>query len=476
MRHKALTILVLVLSLGPIIGVQAQTDAHYWTHQYGSKGLLMNGAVIANPSDETSIFYNPGAMGKSDNIGFAFSFLTPTLATLNTSNLLGDEKDFNDTSFDLAPGFLALRLRPFNNRKITIGIASFQRLNTKLRYKDRRIGLSSDIPQDIFRSEIDFNRDLHQSWHGVGISWNITNKFGIGFTQYSVWHRESFNLDIKRELYAQTTPNTLSVGIRSRINYDISIKSSFLSKVGMAYEGDTYRLGLTFTSPIYGGIRKRAEYLFDYLTREERRETEVSSNSPQIDLEGLKTPYSIGLGLEIDKNDWTIAFSAEYFGKISPYYVINDTDDPFDGLLTEATQEPFEITYANKAVINFAIGAQKKVNETESILMGFRADFNQRSSFDINSNLNLTDTNPNVFHISGGGLFETKNNFLSLGFDYGIGIRKNGQQLFDSNEVNRANLLEFGTANKAKNVYHSATLFLTYDFILSRFSPMEEEN
>lgn len=436
----------------------------------------MNGAVIANPSDETSLFYNPGAMGASDNVGFAFSFLTPTLSSLNTTNLLGDEKSYNDTSLDLAPGFLAVRLRPFNNRSITIGVASFQRLNTGLAYRDRTIGLSSDIPQDIFRSEIDFNRHLSQSWHGVGFSWNVTDRFGIGLTQYSVWHDESFDLDIKRELYAQTTPDALTVGARSRISYDISIKSSFLSKFGMAYEGDSYRLGLTFTSPIYGGIRKRAEYLFDNLSREDRRQTTVSSNRPQIELEDFKTPFSVGFGVEIDRDQWLIAISAEYFGVIKPYNVIDDNDDPFDGLIVGADPIPFKISYSNKAVVNFAFGAQRKINDKESILMGFRTDFNQRRNFDLNSNLNFTNTNPNVFHISGGGLFETKNSFLSIGFDYGIGLRSNGQQIFDSNVVNRANLLEFGSANNAKNTYHTATLFLTYDFILARFSSLGDEN
>jgi len=434
----------------------------------------MNGAVIADPSDETSLFYNPGAMGKSDNVGFAFSFLTPTLATLSTSNLLGDNGSYSDKSLDLAPGFLALRLRPFDNRNITIGIASFQRLNTSLSYSDRNIGLSSDVPQDIFRSEIDFNRDLSQSWHGIGVSWNITDNLGIGITQYSVWHGESFNLDVKRELYAQTTPDALSVGIRSRIYYDISIKSAFLSKIGMSYEGNSYRMGLTLTSPIYGGIRKRAEYLFDNLIREDRRETSISSNRPQIDLEDFKTPLSIGFGLEIDRNKWIIAISAEYFASIKPFNVINDLDDPFDGLVEGIEPIPFKISYSNRSVINFALGAQRKINDKESILMGFRTDFNQKRNFDLNSNLNFTNTNPDVFHVSGGGLFEIRNNFLSLGFDYGIGIRKNGQQLFDSNDVNRENLLEFGTANNVQNIYHSATLFLTYDFILSRFSPIDE--
>ena len=34
----------------------SQTDAHYWTHQFGAKGLLLNGAVIASTEDETAVF------------------------------------------------------------------------------------------------------------------------------------------------------------------------------------------------------------------------------------------------------------------------------------------------------------------------------------------------------------------------------------------------------------------------------------
>ena len=51
----------------------SQTDAHYWSHQFGAHGLLLNGAVISSAHDETSIFYNPGAITLDGNLGFAFS-------------------------------------------------------------------------------------------------------------------------------------------------------------------------------------------------------------------------------------------------------------------------------------------------------------------------------------------------------------------------------------------------------------------
>ena len=62
--------------------LSAQTDAHYWTNQYGAKGLLLNGAVIASTEDETAIFYNPGAMGSGEEFGLSLSFLTPNLFRL----------------------------------------------------------------------------------------------------------------------------------------------------------------------------------------------------------------------------------------------------------------------------------------------------------------------------------------------------------------------------------------------------------
>ncbi len=447
----------------------SQTDAHYWTYQYGAKGLLLNGAVIASPDDETSIYYNPGAIGKSDDLGFAFSFLTPTYSSSLTSNLLGDEKSYNFSDLSLSPGFLAIRFRPFSTKAITFGIASFQRLSTKLKYTDRSVRYSDDIVPDIFRGDFDFGRNVSQSWHGIGISWNITDQIGFGVTQYSVWHSEDLTVDIKRELFTTQAPYALTVGLRSSVNYKFSIKSAFLTKLGIAYHSEDMNLGITYTSTLYGGIDRNASYSFDFLTREDRRQTQVVSNRPEIDLRDFKTPMSIGFGAEYIYDDWRIAFSAEYYEGIPAYDVINDIDDPFDGLLANPSEETFVISYTNKSVINFALGFQKKLNDRTSLLWGFRTDFNQGNNFNLDNKLNFTSTNPDVFHVSGGGLLTTKSNIISLGFDYGFGLRKNGRQIIDNTIVTRQNLLELGTKNKARTVFHSIMLFLTYDFVLSRF-------
>ena len=60
LRHPLLAIFAFLAVL-PF--ASTQNDDHYWTHQYGAKGLLLNGAVIAATEDDTAVFYNPGALG-----------------------------------------------------------------------------------------------------------------------------------------------------------------------------------------------------------------------------------------------------------------------------------------------------------------------------------------------------------------------------------------------------------------------------
>ena len=107
---KKLAILLLVLWHSS--NLLAQIDAHYWSHQYGAKGLLLNGAVIASVDDQTSIFYNPACIGQGNDLGFVFSYLTPTYSTLQTDNFTGVGSFFRDDDLGFSPGFAAVRFKP----------------------------------------------------------------------------------------------------------------------------------------------------------------------------------------------------------------------------------------------------------------------------------------------------------------------------------------------------------------------------
>jgi len=37
-------------------------DDHYWSQQYGAESTLMGGAMVAGVSDNSAVYYNPGAL------------------------------------------------------------------------------------------------------------------------------------------------------------------------------------------------------------------------------------------------------------------------------------------------------------------------------------------------------------------------------------------------------------------------------
>ena len=204
---KKLLFSTLVLFQG--LSLVCQIDSHYWTNQYGAKGLLLNGAVIASADDETSIYYNPGCMGLDDNLGFAFSFLTPQYSTLRTSNFIGDNNLIVDNGLGFSPGFLAVRFRPTANKNFVIGVTSFERYKSNIKFEDRVINSVNATSLALFRADLKFQQKASEEWIGIGFAYNLSDKLGVGFTQFSVWRDESIDFAFKKEIVFSNNPQTV---------------------------------------------------------------------------------------------------------------------------------------------------------------------------------------------------------------------------------------------------------------------------
>ena len=448
-----------------------QTDSHYWTNQYGAQGLLLNGAVIAAPSGETSLFYNPGAMGMDDNLGFAFSFLTPTFSSLQTTNLIGDNNSITDRSLGFAPGFLGVRFRPFNSKSLTVGVSKFKRFKTDINYQDRVISQVNGFNDFILRADLDFNRKTSEDWVGFGLGLNLGDNFGIGFTQFSVWHSQDLNIDFKNELLKSDDPTSTIQSWRYTTDYSFGLNSGFISKLGLSYKSELFCFGLTYTSPLYGIIYKSGSYnLEEYKVN--TLLTELNSDSNRNDTRNIiyKTPHAIGLGIDIHSSKTTISISTEYFSNISRYRIIDERDDSFDGQSAVPNETSFVVDLENEAVINLAIGLQREVSEKATWVFGFRTDFNQNTTLNINNNPSYFGAVGDVFHISGGNMLNLKRNKFSCGLDVGLGRRIGGQQLVDLSNINPSTVFNFSEKRNVNNNFYSVMMFITYDFIFNRFS------
>lgn len=452
------------------ISGEAQTEANYWTSQYGSKGLLLNGAVISSPDGETSAFYNPGAIGMDDDLGFLFSFVTPTYSDLTVDNLLGEGNRVRDRGFGFAPGFFGLRVRPFNNKKITLALTNFKRFESNIRLDDRVVNQIAGSPDLLSRVDLDFRRKISESWRGIGLAYMLSDKIGIGLSQFSVWHKDQFEVELASEINSASQPTLLDQYYRLESAYRFNLSSAFITKLGFSYHDEKLCFGFTYTSPMYGAIYRNASYKLEtQLVDPLSNNSSTISNRNSTSNITYRSPHSIGLGMDFHGKITTYSIAAEYFFGIANYKILNELDDSFDGLSDTNNETLFTLDSENEAVLNFAVGIQRKLSDRTTVVFGFRTDYSQNNKLGVNDNLDQVGIAGNVYHISGGNMITLKNSQFSCGFDFAFASRNGNKQIFDLNAISPATFPNLGGNENVNNRFRSFMIFLTYDFIFDKF-------
>ncbi len=455
--------------LGSIIGlflhlsIFAQVNSHYWSHQYGSRGLLLNGSVIASVNDETAIFYNPGSMALTEDFGLSLSLVTPTFSVLRTTDFLGEGTSFTDKGLGLAPGLVAAMFKPFGTDKVTMGITTFKRFKSEVNVEDRLVNEIQGNADQIFLGDVDFNRRLSETWLGLGFSFRLHNNLAIGFTQFLTWRGEKVSLNFRKEILNKDNPANLIAGWRSNFEYGYSANGGSLTKFGICWQPMNIKFGATLTTRTYGLALKGADYAFEEQKVFVDNTSTAASNDRSVDLNDYQTPWSVGFGVEIPVGGSKLSFSAEYFTQVEKYDLIDDTDDPLDGLSSEPETTTIVIGQANEKVLNVGIGIERSWKERYTWFYGFRTDFSPRSLFDLGEGVTFLASTPNIYHISTGGAYAYRKSQFSLGIDYGFGYKKGGKQLTDISEINVDNIFQFSGKDDVKTFVHQLSLYITYD-------------
>ena len=448
----------------------AQIDAHYWTHQYGAKGLLLNGAVIASTEDETAIFYNPGAMGRGETFGLSLSFLTPTYSELSTDNFLGKGTTVTDRDFGFSPGFAAVGFPLFGDQRFHGAATTFTRFKTNLNFRGREVGPVASNANQLFIGNLDFQRNLTERWLGFGLSYKVSESLSVGGAQFVVLHSESTDLEIQKDIVSKAHPNQLLFSFRSGLRYSFNASGGFLTKLGLSWQpiDADILVGLTLTSPTYLYAHKSASFEINELRKTHPDSTLILSNLSDAQLIDYKTPFSIGYGIDFNYNGWRLSLSGEYFRNIENYSIIESADDPYDGLATSPTLQQTSVRTGNKEIFNFAVGAQKKLLNGSTVIFGFRTDFNQRKPLEGFSQFEFLASTPAVYHLSAGGLFSLWNNEFSMGVDFGFGRRNGKENLIDFSNITPSNLFDVTATKDVTSHFRSFVVILTYDFIFKR--------
>jgi hypothetical protein len=444
------------------IVVQAQLNSNYWSHQYGTKGLLLNGAVIANVDDETAIFYNPGAFALYDHTGVSLSLVTPSYSYIRTNDFLGDETSFSDQKLELAPGLVAASFKPFKTDRLIIGLTIFSRFESSIAYDDR-VTRTLD-GGEFFLGELQFERNITERWAGAAISYQLAENLSFGISQFVTFRNESLSLAFKKDILSTQNPENIINGWQSDTDYNFSINGGLRTKFGLVWKPGDLAIGLTYTLPLDYWMYSAANYRIDDRKVREDQAIEVLSNFRRIDINDYKTPASFGIGVSFLYGETQVSISAEYFRSTDSYRLISDQDDPYDGQSTTVTTTNFEIRQNAQEVLNFAIGCQQPMKNGKHWFYGFRTDLSPQSVLNLGEDISFLALTPDIFHVSTGIESAFMENSFSVGIDYGFGFKGGGQQFTNISNVNREDIFSFSGESVVDTYSQQVSMFLIYDF------------
>jgi hypothetical protein len=453
------TLLVTLLLVFLPAGHLLSQSSHYWTQQYGNETLLLGGAVIGSVTDLGAVYYNPGFLALQD--GQSSFVLTAKLLQFTNVRMedgLGQDIDLEKnnlrSSSGLVAGIFKLNFLPGSHFAYTALTKRAQHID--LVYKNHT---SLDVLQvypgtEDFTSDIVLNLDGDEVWGGIAWSHPLNAHTSIGIGNYMAVSYTYSLLNI--DLNALTSD--MHVVTLSRVRQYDYLNFGMIWKFGLALKYPNFSAGLSITAPkinIYGTGFMYSQGIFagtgpEYTESEEDYfESGHQKSIPVV----LKSPLSIGLGAGYSVYKFTIHISGEWFNKVDKYTVMEP-----EVFIGQTTGEPVinNIVDELQMVVNAGMGIKYDLTENYDLYMGFSTDFSAASPHskaftDLDSEIYNSSMQANIYHFSGGTVFEFNRFHLTLGmaYNYGIDYLAPPVELPD-NQV-RANASEKTTTLKISN-------------------------
>ena len=207
-----------------------------------------------------------------------------------------------------------------------------------------------------------------------------------------------------------------------------------LFKLGVIYNlNETSRIGLNLNSNsinVFGrGSNQRTlsqsninKLLND--TVDTRYEDKLISDFSDGLKADFKSPFSISIGYNYEKDKTRFGITLEYFSKIARYNVIEGIDN---GELINTSSIPIKesevlsLKYEQKSIFNTAIGYETDIGESFTLAVGFRTNFNASKTNNQEENTNsLEDIDIDYYHLTTGSTFTLLKNKFIFGIDVGF--------------------------------------------------------
>ncbi len=465
-RCQKFLILILFINLSNYLQGQ---EFHYWNNQVGAQSSILGGAVTASGNDNTAVYYNPGTLGFKESTSLSFSSDTYYLSWINIENGSGQNRDLRSSEFNIYPQIISFNQK-IPNLPISVTLAVINRKSSLIKTNDRnemKIDILNDHPGDeLYIGSIDYYSRLRENWIGLGYGRKLGRYFGIGISSFvSIWsieYRYSQNADV----YSQSSgTNFTNLAASSSIIEYLDLRNvGLMFLAGFSYQREKYKLGVNITLPrLNVGILSNSSLrrsVSHYIPEVDTNSIKISNWNENL-VSVYKTPFSIDIGLESDLSPSTILYlKASWFSKVNTYAMIRKESDE--------TEHDFNNIYmANEQVVNFALAIKSRINENIHLLSSIRTDFNyfNREILPItNSNYFYGITYWDIYHVTGGVLWDFEKFNLNAGAGYSFGRDGSMPQVINLTDPTVENQLFGIPQNSSTAKYNQISVYLGFTY------------
>lgn len=385
-------------------------DAHYWSIQYGPVGQLVGGQLIGGVSDLSATFYNPGALTLRNESSYLLSTEAVQWEAVSTDSPQKAVLDTSSSRFGAAPSLLAGVLPKWLGERNRLAWSFLTRQKLEVRLGER---LANPIPGEGVRSAAESYADqrVEEDWAGLTLSRQLSPTLGIGATWYGVYRGQR----TRKELSVQGVGTAgESLAVSGVIDADYSHYRTLL-KLGVAWQTAGWNAGVSVTTPSLGafGSGKVGYTLSIAGTDSDGNGLPDPPFLAAETAEGLdseyRSPWAAGFGASRRVGHTRLYASAEWYGRVDRFTVL---------AVPAGSAEAAGVTQALRAVLNAGLGFEHVVSDDVSIFGAFHTDF---SAAEGGGAANVSISDWDLYHWSGGASFRVRDNRFTLGASWARG-------------------------------------------------------
>jgi len=413
-------------------------DDHYWSQQYGAESTLLGGAMVGGVSDNSAVYYNPGALAFITNLSLSIDANVYRMDKILISDGAGKGLNLNSAQISIYPQIISGMVKMLKNNRLKFSYALLTRNHNNVlmntRYTSKASQSDPDNPEPTattFVGAYDYVNQLDEQWLGIGAGYSVSDKLGIGATLFGSYRGQSYQrTNYVREVNYMNPYYVFGTETDDEAVRYYSVR--LLAKIGLSYSSDNWKYGLTVTTPsvgLFGSgsvqrensiivVSENADDLKDNFLIMDRK-TDVKAR--------YKHPLSVAFGINYQTTKTRLAISAEYFSGINSYNIMEPDAEPFlypTSYLDSADIKPLIDSYLNveniaRPVLNAAIGFSQVIYKQLTLVLGASTDFSSYTS-DGTDELMHGYGGWNIYHFSSGFSYHKQKHTITLGLSYAI--------------------------------------------------------